>query len=159
MNPSKKITYSCSRTVSIIIAFWIYASFTSKRRKVVFRLDTHSTGQINLAHKCIASLNEENKMQNPPSPFDRLLFSQKSSIIFDWVLNTLLINYLPVLTLTSVLSFKLLSFDFLLKEILTLKPLQSTLMLPMSLRKCYECLRNRIYVSWAKVTAKSDFLT
>ena len=37
----------------------------------------------------------------------------------DWVLNTPLINY-SVLTLKSVLSFKFLSFDFLLKKTLTL---------------------------------------
>ena len=39
-------------------SFLIYASFTTKRRKVVFCLDTHSTGLIKLVHKCIASLNE-----------------------------------------------------------------------------------------------------
>ena len=39
-------------------SFLIYASFTTKRRKVVFCLDTHSTELIKLVHKCIASLNE-----------------------------------------------------------------------------------------------------
>ena len=42
----------------IIVAFWIYASFTTKRRKVVFSLDTHSTGKFNLVQKYIAGLNE-----------------------------------------------------------------------------------------------------
>ena len=40
--------------------------------------------------------------------------------MFDWVLNTPLINYHWVLTLKSMLSFKLLSFDFSLKKNFTL---------------------------------------
>ena len=40
--------------------------------------------------------------------------------MFEWVLNTPLINYDSVLTTKSRLSFKLLSFDFSLKETLTL---------------------------------------
>ena len=43
---------------------------------------------------------------------------------FTFPLNTPLINYLSVLTLKSMFSFKLLPFDFSLKETLTLKPLQ-----------------------------------
>ena len=39
--------------------------------------------------------------------------------MFNWVLNTPLINYHLVLTLKSVLSFKLLYFDFSRKETLT----------------------------------------
>ena len=44
LNPNKKIRLSCSWTVSIIIAFLMYASFTTKRWKVVFCLDTNSAG-------------------------------------------------------------------------------------------------------------------
>ena len=40
--------------------------------------------------------------------------------MFEWVLNTPLINYDSVLTIKSRLSFKLLSFDFSFKETLTL---------------------------------------
>ena len=36
----------------------IYASLKTKRQKIVFCLDTHSTAQINLVHKYITSLNE-----------------------------------------------------------------------------------------------------
>ena len=61
LNPNKKIRHSCSCTVSIIIAFWIYTSFTNKRRKVVFSLNANSTGQINLVRKYRASPNEVKK--------------------------------------------------------------------------------------------------
>ena len=40
--------------------------------------------------------------------------------MFDWAINTPLINYHSILTLKSMLSFKLLSFDFSLKETLIL---------------------------------------
>ena len=40
--------------------------------------------------------------------------------MFDWILNMFLINYHSVLILKSMLSFKLLFFDFLRKETLTL---------------------------------------
>ena len=57
------------------------------------------------------------------------------------------------LTLTSMLPFKLLGFDFSLKETLTLNPWQ------FYSRSYYICLRNKIYVSWANVIATSEFLT
>ena len=60
-------------------------------------------------------------MQQLPSPFNRWLFSQKSSIIdVQLSLSTPQINYHSVLTLKSMLSFKFLSFNFSLKETLTL---------------------------------------
>ena len=64
-------------------------------------------------------------MQHSPSPFNRYMFSLKSFII-DVPLSSKYAsdNYLSVLTLNSMLSFKLPPFDFLFKETLTLKPLQ-----------------------------------
>ena len=47
VKPNRKVRHSCSWTVSIIIAFWIYASFTTKRRKVVFCLDMYTLHRIN----------------------------------------------------------------------------------------------------------------
>ena len=60
-------------------------------------------------------------MQHSPSPFNRYMFSLKSSII-DVPLSSKYAsdNYLSVLTLNSMLSFKLPPFDFLFKETLTI---------------------------------------
>ena len=87
LNPNKKIRHSCSWAVLIIKAFWIYASFTTKRRKVVFCLDSHSTGQINLVHKW-----SKVKYKTHPHLLVVNYFHKKAPLyLFDLVLNTRLI--------------------------------------------------------------------